>query len=83
MAVIVEIEEKQGRELLNYLKTLPYVTLRRDGMERGGSGNWQSLQGKYAGSGITSSTLATENENEKSREQKKMKTKKAVNKSGK
>lgn len=66
--VTIHVPEEKEEVLLNFLKSVPYITIERESERPNVDKNWRMLEGKYAGTGITSETLARENEAEKERE---------------
>ena len=66
--VTIHVPEEKEEILMNFLKSVPYITIEKEQKLLNVQTDWRMLEGKYAESGITSETLARENDEEKERE---------------
>lgn len=68
--VTIHVPEEKEEILMNFLKSVPYITVEKEQKPPNVRADWRMLEGKYARSGISSETLARENDEEKERERK-------------
>jgi hypothetical protein len=68
--VTIHVPEEKEEILMNFLKSVSYITIEKEEKLVPAQPDWRMLEGKYAQSGITSELLAQENEEEKKREYK-------------
>ncbi|WP_288429166.1 hypothetical protein [uncultured Spirosoma sp.] len=66
--VIIHVPDEKKDVLINFLRSVPYVTVENDQPVPTQTTDWQQLRGAYAHVGITSAMLAQENQIEKERE---------------
>lgn len=66
--VTIHVPEEKEEVLMNFLKSVPYITIEKEQKQTNTPVDWRMLEGKWDKSGITSETLARENEEEKERE---------------
>ncbi len=66
--VIIHVPDEKKEILVNFLRSVPYVTVENDQSTPVRTTDWQQLRGSYAHAGITSAMLAQENQLEKERE---------------
>ncbi len=66
--VIIHVPDEKKEVLVNFLRSVPYVTVENDQSTPVQTTDWQQLRGSYAHAGITSAMLAQENQLEKERE---------------
>ncbi|WP_157579283.1 hypothetical protein [Spirosoma montaniterrae] len=66
--VTIHVPEEKEEILMNFLRSIPYIVVEKSNPSTRTDSVWTRLEGKYAGAGITSETLARENDREKQRE---------------
>ena len=66
--VTIHVPEEQEEVFVNFLKSVPYITVEREQKKPTPKSDWRALEGKYAASGITAKTLSRNNDEEKERE---------------
>lgn len=67
-AVIIHVPDEKKEVLINFLRTVPYVTVENEPQTPAPKTSWQQLRGMYAHTGLTSAMLEQANQLEKERE---------------